>query len=65
MTSRSALRVRGERRMGVAPLAAVDPRQPIAEIAASPAVQLFVQCARDVVAAFALTEGNAADIARI
>jgi predicted ATPase len=65
VTSRSALRVQGERRFSVAPLAAADPLQPLAEVAASAAVQLFADRARSVVSTFALTEGNAADVARI
>jgi hypothetical protein len=65
VTSRSALRVRGERRLDVALLPAADAQQPLAAIAAAPAVQLFVERAQAVVSNFALNESNAADVARI
>ncbi|MBV9131141.1 MAG: helix-turn-helix domain-containing protein [Chloroflexi bacterium] len=64
-TSRSALRLRAEHRMVVAPLAVAETTQPLEAIAAAPAVQLFVQRAQAVRSDFALTATNAADVARI
>ena len=69
-TSRAALRVRGEREFPVPPLAlpaspapghAVTPEV----VAGSPAVALFVERARAVKPAFALTAANATEIATI
>jgi predicted ATPase len=65
VSSRSALRIRVERRFAVTPLADVDPDSPLPTIAEAAAVQLFVQSAQSVVRDFALTEANAADIARM
>jgi len=65
VTSRTAVRLRGERRFVVAPLAAANPAQSLDAIATAPAVQLFVERAQAVVPAFALSEANAGDLARI
>ncbi|MBV9175173.1 MAG: AAA family ATPase [Chloroflexi bacterium] len=66
VTSRAALRLRGEQRFAVPPLATPeDPSAPPATIAASPAVQLFVERARAVAPDFTLTEANAATVGRI
>lgn len=46
-TSRAALRVRGEREYRLGPLALVEASEPSDAIAASPAVQLFVERMRD------------------
>jgi len=64
-TSRAALRLRGEHCVALAPLAVADATQPLAAIAAAPAVQLFVERAQAIVPEFALTEANAGDVARI
>ena len=66
VTSRAALNVRGERRYQIAPLrvAAPDEIDP-ASVARDPAVQLFVERARDVRADFSLTRDNAAVVAAI
>jgi predicted ATPase/transcriptional regulator with XRE-family HTH domain len=65
VTSRTALRLRGEHRMVVAPLAVAESSQPLAVIAEAPAVQLFVQCAQAIARGFALSEGVASDVASI
>ena len=67
VTSRERLRITGEREYPVAPLAVPDPdRAPLPEeLAASPAVRLFVARAQDVEPGFALTEANAAAVAAI
>jgi predicted ATPase len=66
-TSRTALGLRAEREYPVPPLPL--PADPVsastAEVAASPAVALFVDRARAVRPGFALTEGNAAAVAEI
>ncbi len=66
-TSRSPLRLRGERLLPVSPLILPDPvRLPgIEEVASMPAVDLFVQRAQAVRPDFALTEGNVQDVAEI
>jgi predicted ATPase len=66
-TSRTVLGLRAEREYPVPPLPLpADPaRVPVAELAASPAVALFVDRARAVHPGFALTEGNAAAVAEI
>jgi predicted ATPase len=66
-TSRTALGLRAEREYPVPPLPLVtDPgAASVAEVAASPAVALFVDRARAVRPGFALTEGNAAAVAEI
>jgi predicted ATPase len=67
VTSRERLRVYGERELPVPPLelpsGAAGPRRP--DLAASSAVRLFVERARDARLDFALTDENAADIAAI
>ena len=66
-TSRTVLGPRGEREYPVPPLPVpADPgTASVAEIAAWPAVALFVDRARAVRPGFALTEGNAAAVAEI
>ena len=66
-TSRTVLGLRAEREYPVPPLALpADPGgASVAEVAAWPAVALFVDRARAVHAGFALTEGNAAAVAEI
>ena len=66
-TSRMVLGLRAEREYPVPPLALpADPgTASVAEVAASPAVALFVDRARAVRPGFALTEGNAAAVAEI
>jgi len=70
VTSRAALHLRGEREFPLAPLA-LPPTAPagnlpaLPDLAAYPAIRLFVDRARDVHPDFALTEANAASIAGI
>ena len=66
-TSRTVLGLRAERECPVPPLPLpADPAHvPVAELAAAPAVALFVDRARAVRYDFALTEGNAAAVAEI
>lgn len=66
VTSRAALRLRGERRFPVAPLAA-PPAGPLSmeAIAAAPAVSLFVERARAVAPDFTLTPATACTVAAI
>ena len=66
-TSRTVLGLRAEREYPVPPLPLpADPGgASVAEVAASPAVALFLDRARAVRPGFALTEGNAAAVARI
>ena len=66
-TSRTVLGLRAEREYPVPPLPLpADPATvPVEELAASPAVALFVDRARAVRPGFALTEGNAAAVAEI
>jgi predicted ATPase/DNA-binding CsgD family transcriptional regulator len=63
-TSRAPLRIRGEREFPVSPLAAPDSHRlpPLAEVAKSAAVTLFVERAAAVEPSFALTEENAAAV---
>ena len=67
VTSRTVLGLRAEREFPVPPLPLpADPADvPVAELAASPAVALFVDRARAVRPGFALTEDNAAAVAEI
>jgi predicted ATPase len=66
-TSRTVLGLRAEREFPVPPLALpADPgTASVAEVAASPAVALFVDRARAVRPGFALTQGNAAAVTEI
>lgn len=69
-TSRSRLHISGEHRFPVSPLALpvarpVDGGGSLATVAASPAVQLFVERAQAVDPSFALTENNAEAVAAI
>ncbi|MGH7317793.1 MAG: ATP-binding protein, partial [Candidatus Rokuibacteriota bacterium] len=68
VTSREALRVRGERLFPVAPLSLPNgglPGRSAAEIAAYEAVRLFVERARDARPGFELTDDNASVVAEI
>jgi predicted ATPase/DNA-binding XRE family transcriptional regulator len=67
ITSRSPLRIRGERELPVRPLALPDPQQPptINSLVDVPSVQLFVQRAEAVSPSFELTEANADTVAAI
>lgn len=67
VTSRSPLRIRGERELPVRPLAVPDPKQPPAvnSLVDVPSVQLFVQRAEAVSPTFQLTEANADTVAAI
>jgi predicted ATPase/DNA-binding CsgD family transcriptional regulator len=67
VTSRAALRLSLEREYPVAPLSLVErrPGMTIAEVAASGAVELFVQRAKAVRPDFALTDENAGTIAEL
>jgi predicted ATPase/transcriptional regulator with XRE-family HTH domain len=66
VTSRAALRLRGEQRFPVAPLPApADEPAAVEVIAAAPAVRLFVERARAVVPEFALDAANAPAVAAI
>jgi predicted ATPase len=67
VTSRTALRVRGEQEFPVPPLDLPDPAQPsTAEaLGENAAVRLFVECARRTQPDFALIGGNAAAVADI
>ena len=66
-TSRARLRLAGEHDVPVSPLPVPDPEHlpTLDEIAAFPAVQLFVARAYAINPAFALTDGNAADVVAI
>ncbi len=65
VTSRQALRVRGEQVFPVPPLAIPDPTATFEEIADTEAVRLFTERARSVLPSFALTEANLAVVAEI
>jgi predicted ATPase len=67
VTSRAALRVRGEREFPVAPLACPAPtgNETADALLQYPAVALFVQRAQEVQPAFALTQTNEAAVAEI
>ena len=67
VTSRAALRVRGEQEFPIRPLPVPHPTQApsFEHLAASPAVRLFVDRAHDVKPDFALTSENAAVVAAI
>ena len=67
VTSRAALRVRGEQLFPVAPLGLPPPRTATerAEVRGSPAVALFVQQAQAVDPSFTLSASNEVDVAEI
>jgi predicted ATPase len=64
-TSRSVLRVRGEREQAVSPLALPGPGDDLDVLARSAAVSLFVERAREVNAGFDLDAENAAAVVEI
>ena len=67
VTSRAALRVRGERQYAVVPLALADDTDAMSseDLARSPAVRLFVERVRDVNPGFSLTSTNGPTVAAI
>jgi predicted ATPase/transcriptional regulator with XRE-family HTH domain len=65
VTSRTALRLRGEQRFEVAPLPMPQQETSVSAIAGSAAVCLFVERAQSMVTDFKLDSGNAFDIAEI
>jgi predicted ATPase/DNA-binding XRE family transcriptional regulator len=67
VTSRAPLRVRGERRYLVPPLRLPEPAHTpgVKEVAESPAVELFVERAREFSPSFELTQENALVVATI
>jgi len=67
VTSRAALRVRGEREFAVTPLALPAPADGVdpAAVARAPAVALFVERAQAVRPDFVLDDGNVADVAAL
>ena len=67
VTSRSKLHIRGETVCALSPLATPDLRRlpALDELAAVPAVELFIQRAHAASAGFALTSRNASAVARI
>jgi len=65
VTSRAVLRLYGEHEYPVPPLNAPSADLPLKSIKRNPAVQLFVQRARSINPAFALTNRNAAAVAAI
>ncbi len=65
VTSRVVLRVRGEQEWRVEPLGLPLPGSPLAAVAASPAVRLFVDRVRDVQPGFTLTSQNAETVAEL
>ena len=67
VTSREALRVRGERRFLVPPLVVPDLSRltSIEELAGYPSVELFVERAQAVAPDFTVTEANAGDVAAV
>jgi predicted ATPase/DNA-binding CsgD family transcriptional regulator/DNA-binding XRE family transcriptional regulator len=64
-TSRINLKLRWEHVLPVAPLGLPDPAGAPEEVAAAPAVRLFVERARAADSRFALTDVNAADVAAL
>ena len=67
VTSREALRLRGEREFAVPPLALPDRSrlEPLDQLTRYEAVRLFVERAQAVKPGFAITDGNAAAVAEI
>ena len=65
VTSRAALRVRGEQELAVPPLGTPPTGSGAAEISRSPAVALFAERARAVDSAFRITDENAPAVAGI
>jgi len=67
VTSREVLHIRGEHEFPVPPLALPDKDHlpAVPELTHTPAIALFVQCARAVKADFAITADNAATVAAI
>ena len=65
VTSRAVLRVSGEHVVTVPPLALPDPEQSRAALTGNDAVRLFVERSAAVSQGFALTDANAAAVARV
>jgi predicted ATPase/DNA-binding XRE family transcriptional regulator len=67
ITSRTALHVRGEQRLAIGPLPtpSADERPPLTQVAAYPAVRLFVDRVREVTPEFSLDDSNVATVAEI
>ena len=65
VTSRVVLRVRGEQEWRVEPLGVPLPGSPLAAVAESPAVRLFVDRVRDVQSGFTVTSQNAEAVAEL
>jgi predicted ATPase len=67
ITSRSALRLRGEHELPIEPFATPDPAElpPLDDLLANPAVALFVERASSVRPSFELTAENARDVVEI
>jgi predicted ATPase/class 3 adenylate cyclase len=65
VTSRTPLRIQGERELRVQPLPLPEADAPLQEVVRSPAVQLFVERAREIRGDFELTEDNADAVSEI
>lgn len=65
VTSRTLLRLRGEKEVPVPPLPLPEPGECLQQVAQAEAVQLFVARVQDVQPGFRLTEDNAAEVAAI
>jgi predicted ATPase/class 3 adenylate cyclase len=64
-TSRESLRIAGEKELPLAPLSLPRPSDPPEDIAASPAVELFVARAQDVRPDFIFTSADASTVAEV
>ena len=65
VTSRVPLRIQGEHEVHVGPLPLPEPDAGLAELVHAPAVQLFVERAREIRGDFALSEANAHTVGEI
>jgi predicted ATPase/DNA-binding SARP family transcriptional activator len=65
VTSRSPLRLRGERELAIGPLATPSALEPLPTLAGSAAIQLFVERAKAVRPGFSLTAENASAVAQV
>ena len=65
VTSRAALRLRGEQQIAVEPLALPDPAAPLETLARAPAVALFVARGREANPSLTLSKANAPAVAEI